>query len=60
MKRRFHSFLRRSNADTELQREIELHIQQLTNEAIAGGMTEVEARAMALREFGPIACLPSR
>ena len=54
IKRRVHSLLHRSNADAELQREIEIHIQQLTNEAIAAGMTEVEARAMALREFGPI------
>jgi predicted permease len=54
IKRRIHSLLHRSNADAELQREIEIHIQQLTNEAIAAGMTEVEARAMALREFGPI------
>ncbi|MBV8864821.1 MAG: ABC transporter permease, partial [Acidobacteriaceae bacterium] len=38
----------------ELQREIEIHIQQLAKEAIAAGMTEPEARAMALREFGPI------
>jgi len=54
VKRRLRSLLDRSNADAELQREIEIHIQQLTNEAIAAGMPEVEARAMALREFGPI------
>jgi putative ABC transport system permease protein len=54
IKRRVHSLLHRSNADAELQGEIEIHIQQLTNEAIAAGVTEVEARAMALREFGPI------
>jgi putative ABC transport system permease protein len=54
IKRRVHSLLRHSSADAALQREIEIHIQQLTNEAIAAGMTEVEARAMALREFGPI------
>jgi predicted permease len=54
VKRRVHSLLHRSNADAELQREIEIHIQQLTKEAIAAGMTEGEARAMALREFGPI------
>ncbi len=54
IKRRVHSLLHRSNADAELQREIGMHIQQLTNEAIAAGMTEAEARAVALREFGPI------
>src|SRR5450755_1921329 len=54
IKRRLHSLLHRSSADAELQREIEIHIQQLTSEAIAAGKTEVEARAIALREFGTI------
>jgi predicted permease len=54
VKRRVHSLLYRSHADAELQREVEIHIQQLTNEAIAAGMTEAEARALALREFGPL------
>ncbi len=54
IKRRLRSLIDRSNADAELQREIEIHIQQLTNEAIAAGMTEVVARAMASREFGPV------
>jgi len=52
--RRVDSLLHRSRSDAELQGEIELHIQQLTNEAIASGMTEADARATALREFGPI------
>ena len=51
IKRRVHALLYRSNADAELQREIEIHIQQLTNEAIAAGMTDAEAQAMARREF---------
>jgi hypothetical protein len=54
IKRRVHSLLHRSSSDAELQGEIEIHIQQLTNEAIAAGMTEAEARAAALREFGPL------
>ena len=54
IKRRLHSLLHRSEADAELQREIEIHIQQLTNEGTAAGMTEREARAMARREFGPM------
>src|SRR5579859_6534322 len=54
IKRRVYSLLHRSNADAELQHEIEIHVQQLTNDAIAAGMTEGEAQAMALREFGPI------
>ncbi|MGH9609963.1 MAG: permease prefix domain 1-containing protein, partial [Bryobacteraceae bacterium] len=48
--RRIYSLLHRSSADAELQREIEIHIQQLTKEAIAAGVTESEARAMALRK----------
>src|ERR1700735_3186834 len=54
VKRRVHSLLHPSSAEAELQREIEIHIQQLTNEAMAAGKTEVEARGMAVREFGPI------
>ncbi len=54
IKRRVYSLLHRSRADAELQREIEIHVQQLTKEAIAAGMTESEARVMALRGFGPI------
>lgn len=51
VKRRVHSFLRRSNAEAELQCEIGIHIQQLTSEAMASGMAEAEARAVALPEF---------
>ncbi len=54
IKRRLQSLLQSSRADAELQREIEIHIAQLTKEAIAAGMTEAEARAAALREFGPL------
>ena len=54
LQRRVHSLLHRSDADADLQRELEIHIQQLTHEAMAEGMTEAEARARALREFGPI------
>jgi putative ABC transport system permease protein len=53
IQRRVHALLHRSHADAELQSEIEIHLQQLTREAIADGMTEAEARALALREFGP-------
>src|SRR5579862_8756332 len=54
VKRRLYSLLHRSNADAELHREIEIHIQQLTREAISVGMTEGDARTLALREFGPV------
>jgi predicted permease len=52
--RRIHSVLHRSRADAELQREFEIHIQELTQQAMAEGMSEGEARAKALREFGAI------
>jgi putative ABC transport system permease protein len=54
IQRRIHSVLHRSRADAELKREIEIHIQELTQQAIAEGVTEAEARAAALREFGGI------
>jgi putative ABC transport system permease protein len=54
LKRRLHSLLRRSRADAELQREIEIHLQQLTREAMAAGMDEAEARQAALRQFGAV------
>lgn len=55
IQRRLHSVLYRSRADAELQRELEIHVHELTRQAIAEGMTEAEARARALREFGEIA-----
>ena len=51
---RLHSLLRRSRADANLQREIDLHLEQLTKEYTAAGMSETEARLTALREFGSI------
>jgi putative ABC transport system permease protein len=54
IQRRLHSLLHRSHADAELQREVEVHIQQRAKEGIAAGLTEAEARAVALREFGPL------
>ncbi|MBV9405396.1 MAG: ABC transporter permease, partial [Acidobacteriaceae bacterium] len=54
IQRRLRSLLHRSRADAELKREIEIHIQQLTQQFMADGMTAAEARAAALREFGAI------
>jgi putative ABC transport system permease protein len=51
---RLHSLFRRSRADADLQREIELHFEQLVQEATASGMSEAEARRMAQRQFGPV------
>jgi macrolide transport system ATP-binding/permease protein len=52
---RFRSLLRRSRAETDLQREVDLHIEQLTKEWIAAGLNESEARHAATRDFGPVA-----
>jgi ABC-type antimicrobial peptide transport system permease subunit len=49
---RIHSLLRRPQVEAELQREIDLHLDQLTNEFRASGMSETEARMAARREFG--------
>ncbi len=51
---RLRSLFRRSRADADLRREIELHFEQLVKEAIASGMSESEARVMARRQFGPV------
>jgi putative ABC transport system permease protein len=51
---RLRSLFRRSHAEADLAREIELHFEQLVKEAIASGMSEPEARAMARRQFGPL------
>ena len=52
---RIQSLLRRSRVDADLQQELDLHIEQLTKEYMADGMSESEARAAARREFGPVA-----
>ena len=54
IKHRINSLLHRDRIDAELQSEIELHIEQLTKEGVASGMSEPEARIIAIREFGPI------
>lgn len=51
---RLNSVLHRVRIDKELQSEIALHIEQLTKEGLAAGLSEPEARMIALREFGPI------
>lgn len=52
--RRFCSLFQRSRANADLQREIELHLEQLVKEAMASGMNESEARILARRQFGPV------
>lgn len=50
---RFRSLFGRSRANADLQREIEIHFEQLVKEAMASGMSESEARITAHRQFGP-------
>jgi predicted permease len=47
---RIHSMLWRSSAEADLRREIDLHMEQLTEEHMRAGMN----RIAALREFGPV------
>jgi len=51
---RMRSLLGRSRVEADLQREIDLHIEQLTKEYVDAGMTQAQARSAARREFGPL------
>jgi macrolide transport system ATP-binding/permease protein len=51
---RCRSLFRRSRVEADLQREMNLHLDQLVKERMAEGMTESEARAAAKRDFGPV------
>jgi hypothetical protein len=51
---RCRSLFRRSRAEADLQREIDLHVTQLAKELMAEGMSECEALLAAKREFGPV------
>jgi len=49
---RLRSLFRPAHADAELQRELDLHLDQLTQELIATGLSERDAALAARREFG--------
>ena len=51
---RLRSLLRSSRAETEMQQELALHVQQLTREYMAAGMSEPDARRAARLEFGSL------
>src|SRR6266849_6299093 len=55
VRHRLRSLFRRSSAEAEMEREFELHIEQLTKQHLASGMSLSEARLAAHREFGSIA-----
>ena len=52
---RLRSLFRGADVDRALQREIAGHLDELVAENIAAGMNPAEARAAAMRSFGPIA-----
>jgi hypothetical protein len=54
IRHRLRSLFLRSRVEAEMQREMDLHLEQLTREYIAAGMTESEARLTARRKFGPL------
>lgn len=60
MLQRIRSLGRRSRAERLLADEIELHMECLAREFQASGMSEVEARRAALREFGPVESLKEK
>jgi predicted permease len=51
---RLRSLFRGGRQDAELQRELDLHLEQLTREYLAAGLTEGDARRAARSEFGPV------
>src|SRR5258708_15423115 len=52
--RRLRSLFRSSRVDADLRRELDIHVEQLTKQHIADGMTPADACAAARREFGSI------
>lgn len=50
---RLRSLFRRGRQEEELAREFEIHLEELTRELVASGMSEPAARREAMRQFGP-------
>jgi predicted permease len=46
--------LRRSEVEAELDRELRIHVEQLTQESVDEGTPEPEARSQACRQFGSV------
>jgi predicted permease len=51
---RLRSLLRRRAVENELERELAFHLEQLTREGLARGLSEAEARRAARRAFGAL------
>ncbi|MBV9226081.1 MAG: hypothetical protein JOY85_18770, partial [Acidobacteriaceae bacterium] len=54
IRHRFRSLLRRSNTEADMERELEIHLEQLTKEHITAGMNVADARRAARRAFGSL------
>ena len=54
IKHRLRSLLHRSDVDLDLQREIEIHLEQMAKERMAEDMSKSEALLAAKREFGRV------
>jgi putative ABC transport system permease protein len=59
-RQRLRSVLRQDDVDGELERELAFHLEQLTAEKVADGLTLDEARLAARREFGNPALVAER
>src|SRR5579871_6196938 len=54
LSQRMHTLFRHSATEDSLERELELHVEQLTRQFVGEGFSEPEARRLARREFGPV------
>jgi putative ABC transport system permease protein len=51
---RFRAVFRAARVDADMRRELDIHLEQLTKQYIAEGMTPADASAAARREFGSL------
>jgi len=54
LSQRMRTLFRHSETEDSLERELELHVEQLTRQFVKEGFSEPEARRLARCEFGPI------
>jgi len=57
---RLRALFRQSHAEADLQREIDLHLEQLSREHASEGLSESDARLAARRDFGSVAVTEER
>ena len=51
---RLRSLFRATRVETDLHRELDLHLEQLEKQYLAAGMSPADARAAARRDFGSV------